>query len=114
MLFVICAELTVMSFSFSSTTPRSSTKAPLVPEPSSLETTVIACDLAPESEPLSLLALLLLPHPVNANVVMQILLLKLSFSFSIFSSFSSKFLIFFEGTYFLFPSGYTYILFKFR
>ena len=69
MLFVICAELTVMSFSFSSTTPRSSTKAPLVPEPSSLETTVIACDLAPESEPLSLLALLLLPHPVNANVV---------------------------------------------
>src|SRR5699024_12692912 len=73
-LFVTCASIVVLSLSSSSTTPNSSVKAPLVPEPSSRDTTVIALAASqPDavSEPLSepALSLLLLPHPTAATAI---------------------------------------------
>src|SRR5699024_1397031 len=73
-LFVTCASIVVISLSSSSTTPNSSVKAPLVPEPSSRDTTVIAL-AASQSEPDASLppcaaSSELLPHPVAATAIM--------------------------------------------
>ena len=71
-LFVILASAVVISTfspSFSSSTPKSSTNAPLVPEPSSLDTTEIfpasSHPEAPSLFPPSAASLSLLPHPVS-------------------------------------------------
>ena len=58
-----------MSLSLPSTIPINSTKAPLVPEFSSLEITLIS-PVTPLSEPL--LLSFDFPHPVNANVVVTV------------------------------------------
>ena len=85
------------SASFSST-PVSSTKAPLVPEPSSRETTLIGWLALPESDPepaSELLAPLLLPQPViNAAVHITLIAIANNFLFLIIILISALHLFF--------------------